>query len=359
MRDGEYGVSVGIKVPLEAGLREKPWHYDWFNVMRWLEAHNPSYPRFGTAVRPADEIVRISQKPSLSFAPATLSSFGGDSHGRVWIEQVSFGLYGPGGPMPLHFTEYAYERSKYDDDQVLRSFLDIFHHRFSLMFYRAWASVQATNSLDRPDEDRFGRYVGSLSGYGEAVFDDRDTIPDHAKAYMTGHLARLTRNPEGLTSILQDFFGCPFRIQEWMPHWLHLDERECTALGAETAASQLGQGAICGITVLDRQHRFRIHVGPLKWSEYQAFLPQRKRFLQLRDWVRNYIGYEFSWDVRLVLRRDEVSALRLGVTTDMLGWSSWMGCPRTSEDRGDLVLEGERPEMPSPSLSVSPFKIEN
>jgi len=345
MLDGQHGISAQVSVPQEAERRAQPWRFDWFNTLRWLEAQNPSSPRFGTAVRPTDEIVRISQKPSLCFAPAALSAFGGDKHGRVWIEQMAFGLYGPNGPMPHHFTEYAHERSEYDDDHVLRTFLDIFHHRFSMLFYRAWAGVQATNSLDRPNDDHYSRYVSSLIGYGETDFAGRDAIPDHAKRYMAGHLVRLTRNPEGLAAILRDFFGCPFRIEEWRPHRLYLEEKECTALGSETVASQLGRGAVCGVSVIDRQHRFRIHAGPLSFEEYRAFLPTGHRFKQLRDWVRNYVGFEFSWDIRLILRHDEVPRCRLGM--GRMGWTAWMGRSASGENRGDLVLEGERPNIPA------------
>jgi type VI secretion system protein ImpH len=343
MPDGQHGISAQVKVPQEAERREEPWRFDWFGTLRWLEAYNPSTPRFGTAVRPGDEIVRISQKPSLSFAPATLTAFGGDKHGRAWIEQMAFGLYGPNGPMPHHFTEHVHERSEYDGDHVLREFLDIFHHRFSMLFYRAWAGVQATNSLDRPGDDCFSRYVNSLTGYGETVFAERDTIPDRAKRYMSGHLVRLTRNPEGLAAILRNFFGCPFRVEEWRPHRLHLEKKDCTALGSETTANKLGRGAVCGISVIDRQHRFRIHVGPLSLEEYQDFLPIGRRFMQLRDWVRNYVGFEFSWDVRLVLRHEEVPRQQMGLGSGRLGWTAWMGRPVAFKHRGDLVLEGERP----------------
>lgn len=331
---------------MEAGLREQPWNYDWFAIMRWLEAHNPSFPRFGTAEHPGQEIVRISQKPSLNFEPAAISSFGNDAYGHIRIEQPYFGLFGPNGPMPLHFTEFVWESSKYSGDHALRAFLDMFHHRFALLFYRAWASVQATNSFDRPGEDYYSRYTGSLIGQGESVFDDFDSVPGSAKRYMSGHLARLTRNPEGLASILKGFFECPFRIQEWMPQWLQLDATELTYLGKETAASQLGQGAICGVSILDRQNCFRIHTGPLKLADYVKFLPGNKYFRQLRDWVRNYVGYEFSWDIRLVLRHDEVPALKLGVATGRLGWTSWLGHSPNGEDRGDLVLKGERSGIP-------------
>jgi type VI secretion system protein ImpH len=348
----ERGISAHINVPMEAELREQPWRFNWFGTMRWLEAKNPSFPRFGTAAHPDKEIVRISQKPALDFAPAALSGFGGDAYGRVHIEQTYFGLFGPNGPMPHNFTEFVRSRGEYKKDLATRAFLDLFHHRLSLLFYRAWAASQATNSFDRPEEDHFSRYVGSLIGQGEPVFHNFDSVPDHAKRYMAGHLARLTRNPGGLTAILRGFFACPFRIQEWMPQWLQLGETERTYLWGETAASQLGRGAICGASVLDRQHCFRIHIGPLKLAEYTAFLPISKYFRQLRDWVRNYVGYEFSWDFRLVLRHDEIPTLKLGATTGRLGWTSWLGQLTPGEDRGDLVLKGERPEMPVASTST-------
>ncbi|MCL2590499.1 MAG: type VI secretion system baseplate subunit TssG [Betaproteobacteria bacterium] len=336
-------------IPFAEEANKEPWRFDWFGIMRWLEARNPSFPRFGTAVRPVHEIVRIGQKPSLNFAPAALSAFGRTAQGYIRIEQMSFGLYGPNGPMPTYFTEFVRERCEYDGDPALQGFLDIFHHRFALLFYRAWASVQAAPSLDRWEKgsgcqegDHFSRYTGSLIGYGEPFFNKCDSVPDHTRRYMAGHLVRLTRNPEGLAAILRVFFACPFRIREWMPRWLKLREEDCTRLGDEGSANRLGHGAVCGTTVLDRQHGFRIHVGPLPFERYRAFLPGQVYFRQLRDWVRNYVGVEFSWDTQLILQHDEVPPLHLGAATGMLGWTTWLGRLATEENRGDLVLKAER-----------------
>ncbi|MDR2032596.1 MAG: type VI secretion system baseplate subunit TssG [Azoarcus sp.] len=104
-------------------------------------------------------------------------------------------------------------------------------------------------------------------------------------------------------------------MEEWMPHWLQLAEENRTVLGVRSAAGQLGRGA----SVPDRPHRFRIHAGSLRLADYMAFLPGSERLRQLRDWVCNYVGYEFSWDVRLVLRHDEFPPLRLGAATGRLG----------------------------------------
>ena len=84
----------------------------------------------------------------------------GDAPPRLTVN--FFGLLGPNGPLPLHLTEYARDRLRNSDDPTMARFLDLFHHRMLLFFYRAWAAGQPTVSRDRPGEDRFETYIGSL-----------------------------------------------------------------------------------------------------------------------------------------------------------------------------------------------------
>src|SRR5690606_12091405 len=120
-------------------------------------------------------------------------------------------LFGPNGPLPLHMTEYARGRLHHHGDDTLTAFADIFHHRLILLFYRAWADAQNTVSLDQ-DGQRFSRYLASLLHMGMDGQQSRDSIPDHAKYYMAGHLLRQTRNAEGLQQILQTYFAVPVKI---------------------------------------------------------------------------------------------------------------------------------------------------
>ena len=101
-----------------------------------------------------------------------------------------FGLLGPNGPLPLHITEYARERMRHAGDQTLSRFLDIFHHRFVTLFYRAWAQAQPHVNHDRPAEDRFASYVGAFVGLLPAAFRERDALPDLAKFFHAGALIR-------------------------------------------------------------------------------------------------------------------------------------------------------------------------
>ena len=143
----------------------------------------------GPARRPVDEPVRLGQDPDLSFAPAPLASFETGRDGRPPRLQVRlFGLLGPNGPLPLHLTEYARERLRHAGDPTLSRFLDLFHHRFLTLFYRAWAQAQPHVNRDRPDDDRFAAYIGSFFGMAPAAFRERDALPDLAKFFHVGAL---------------------------------------------------------------------------------------------------------------------------------------------------------------------------
>jgi type VI secretion system protein ImpH len=321
-----------------AELAAAPYRYDFYQTLRRLECLYDDKPRWGRALRPVDEPVRLGQDPDLAFAPSPLASFEtrGDRAPRLQVRL--FGLFGPNGPLPIHLTEYARERLQHAGDPTLSRFLDVFHHRFLALFYRAWAQAQPSVSHDRPRDDRFTSYIGSFIGIAPASFRNRDAVPDLAKLFHVGALIRQPRNKEGLAQILEHFFRVPVRIEEFVAHWLRLDAGERTFLSASGAT--LGAGAVLGGRVWDRQHKFRIHFGPLTLQQYENFLPGGAPLAKLVDWVRTYLCFELDWDVRLILKRDEVPRLTLGGGT-RLGWTTWLGRRRKTTPADDLHLDPE------------------
>jgi type VI secretion system protein ImpH len=336
------GATVGREtdaVALFAALAEAPYSYDFYQTLRRLECVFEPKPRWGHARRPADEGVRFGQEPELIFAPAPLTSFELGRDGRPPRLQVRlFGLLGPNGPLPIHITEYARERLRQANDPTLSRFLDLFQHRFVTLFYRAWAQAQPHVNRDRPNEDRFAVYIGAFLGLSSAAFRGRDALPDLAKFFHAGSLVRHTRNAEGLRAILQHFCRVPVQIEEFIGHWMALEERERTYLGREGAT--LGSGAVAGRWVWDRQYKFRVRLGPLSLREYEAFLPGGTLIQKLVDWVRLYLSFELDWDVRLLLRKSEVPPLRLG-RSGRLGWTTWLGNRQADIDADDLCFQAE------------------
>ena len=49
------------------------------------------------------------------------------------------------------------------------------------------------------------------------------------------------------------------------------------------------------------------------------------------DWVRLYLCFELDWDVRLMLKHDEVPPMVLG-RDGRLGWTTWLGRRQSTDD---------------------------
>jgi type VI secretion system protein ImpH len=97
-----------------------------------------------------------------------------------------------------------------------------------------------------------------------------------------------------------------------------------------------------GHKVRDRQYKFRIALGPLTFAQYRGFLPGGTAWLQLRDWIRQYVGLDLLWDVQLCLARAEVPEPRLG-TKVPLGVATWIGRGHDSQrDPADLRLRPDK-----------------
>jgi type VI secretion system protein ImpH len=334
-RDAAPRVEIDLVL---AAIAAEPFRYDLWHVLRWLDAKHPMLPPLGRAPKPDLEPVRIGQEPALAFAPAQIHALQPGTDGRPpRLSILGFGLLGPNGPLPIHLTEYARERLRAHNDPTFVRFLDLLHHRFTLLFYRAWVGSQAAASLDRPGDDSFSRYAASLVHLGDPALRNRDAVEDHAKLYVAGHLVRETRNAEGLEKILENFFRASVRIEQWVSHWLTLAREQQTRLGAGRDAERIGIGSVVGARVPDVQSRFRIRLGPLSLADYESHLPGGKPFRQMLAWLRNYVGFELCWDVRLVLRRDEVPQAALG-SSARLGWTTWMGARPKGADADDLVL---------------------
>ncbi|MGC4088548.1 MAG: type VI secretion system baseplate subunit TssG [Polyangiaceae bacterium] len=245
-------------------LAATPYEFDFHAALRRIEGLFKHLPRFGEAARPADEVVRIGQEPSLAFAPAALSAFTlptEDQPGRLTV--AFFGLFGTNGPLPLHLTEYVRERMRHAGDRTFSAFADLFHHRMLMFFHRAWAQADPTASADRPERNRFDTYVGSLFGIGMSALSERDAVPDRAKLQYAGWFASCVRSAEGLRAILSDYFELPVAIEEFQSEWLDLPETSRTRLGGTPDEATLGRSVVLGNRVRRADHKFRVRLGPL------------------------------------------------------------------------------------------------
>lgn len=346
------------------GWMQEPWRIDYFAAMRQLEALAAPQPRWGQAARPAAESLRIGQSASLSFAPASIERFEPPRRGTVHhrLRQPFFTYLGPNGPLPIHLSDLVRDRARNHGDTTLLAFLDAFLHRFALHFYRAWTQPRPAVALDRPGEDAWRRWVGALVGVGTPARQHRDAVPDDARLYFSGWLARRVHSREGVESVLAGYFDVPVRLLPWQGRWLAIAPHERSRLRslrhgvAAPAAQRLGGGVVLGRRVWDRQHGIRLRIGPLGLARYRDFLPIGSALPALRGWLRQLLGDELAWDAQLVLRRDEVPPTRLGQqrgNAPRLGWLSWLGERPRGHDATEVCVDACTHSVAKPAAQPS------
>jgi len=347
---GEPGRSFDPAQAAEAVIAEIQGNaakFDLFQSLRRVENAFLDKPRLGDAMRPSEEPIRFAQEASLIFAPSAIAALERMPARPPRLVQRVFGFLGPNGALPIHLTEYARERLLYNNDPTFVRFLDTLLHRFGLFFYRAWARAQPVVGLDRPADAPIVRHMGALIGVVERSALERDALGDFPKLFFAGRLARSVRDADGLESWLSLQFGVPVQVAQFQGHWMRLEREERSRLQRDSQPA-VGRGAVLGRSVWDVQHKFRIVVGPLGWERFAALLPGGHALEQLRALVRQYVGFEFAWDLRLILRREDVPSWTLETGRDRrigrLGRTAWVNNGkgfRRSRDAADLVMNVE------------------
>lgn len=311
-----------------------PWQFGFISFLRRYSAADPSQPAWGFAKLPRHETLRLGQTAALSFAPREVASLAlaqaaedppgaSANRARLPILRVfGLGLLGPNGPLPIHCTELVRERTEHHHDSTLADFLDLFHHRYLTLMYRAWAQAQAAAGLDRADEETFSPYLAHLTGHDPQEIRG-GVLPAHARLASAAYLSSESRHPDGLAATLAHYFAVPVRIEEFVHHWIRIEREDETRLGEPNASSLLGLGAVAGEYVADRQSRFKLVLGPMDISRYLGFTPQGCDLHVLVECVRSFVGLEFEWETELQVRNDSAPAARLGAS-ERLGWSTWL-----------------------------------
>ena len=260
-----------------------------------------------------------------------------------------YGLFGPGGVLPAHYTSLVIERLR-QGDTVLRDFLDLFNHRAISLFYRAWEKYRfpvsyervrnSPRQLDPAAHCEFLKILYSVVGRRDAeARRGRGHIDPEAWIYYGGYFAHYPRNASSLAAMLGDYFGFPVTIEQFRDRWIVLDENSRslmpTAENPDGQNCRLGVDMMIGSKVRDVQGAFRIRLGPMSLAEFKEMTPDGETTPALYEMTRAYVGCEFDFDVQPVLSADEIPRCSLesedyaGV---QLGYTTWLTSEQPTED---------------------------
>ncbi len=341
-------------------LRDEPERFELFQLIRLLErslarSGASKTGRVGDDERPDREAIRFRMAVTERFASAEVDSVRDASDsgsGRVEVTTGAFGLAGPAGALPAHYTTLLLERLRARDD-TLRRFLDQFNHRLLSLFYRAWRKHRFPVEFEeRSDagkaDDRFTTLLRCLVGLGEPGKRARLGVGDLDVVFYAGLFRRRVRSPVGLRRLLEEYLGTPTAVEEFRPQRTRLETRERSRLPRRDehaqAFNQLGRNTTLGARILDVQGGFRLRVGPVDVQTFEGCLPGRELQDRVFAVTRLYAGVEFDFDVQPVLRAEDVPRTRIGsqASPSSLGRNSWLLGRPSQEDRDDAVFSLDR-----------------
>jgi len=356
------GTSRRTTGSVKDALWKEPQQFNFFQAVRlleWIHAEESSdddLGEVGADTPPSAEAVRFRAQVALTFPASAIIGLQvaeAAQRPRPPAMTVSFfGLHGPMGVLPRHYTAHLIERCHVRHrDYALRDFLDAFNHRAISLYYRAWEKYRFVLDYERvqrrhaSDDDLFTYCLLCLVGLGTdgltaRLRQDRQTI-----IYYGGHFARTARNATSLADMLADYFGLPTRIEQFQGQWLYLSADEQSSLPSTLALDgrncELGINVVVGERVWDVQSKFRVRVGPLTYDQFARFMPVGDMYAPLLELVRFYAGAEFDFDLQPVLQAAEVPACQLslrGAIEPRLGWNTWLINQPLTNDAHDAVF---------------------
>lgn len=308
--------------------------YGFFALARGAEARARRFPRIGRARLPTEDVLRVAHAPTMEFPGATLEGIEPTARGGFRVRGYFLGLTGPMGPLPLHLTEYAAYERRYAKTAPFGNFLDLISNRMLQFFYRAWADSQPAAQADRPEDDRFARYLDALSGAvdGSAT---RVAFTDGMRRHYAGLFAS-RRNAAVLQDAISHILGAPVRVREFIGRWRDITTGDRSRLGA-TGGSVLGDGAVLGRRVRVADDTIRLTVRLANQADYDALTPGGDRFTLAAEAIEAFCPGHIEWELELEIDEAEARPAVLG-SVARLGWSSWISPQPDGGLRADARL---------------------
>lgn len=249
------------------------------------------------------------------------------------------GLLGVQGVLPAAYTEQLASRELFERDRTARAFFDIFTNRALALFYQAWKKYRLNVLHELDAEAPTLPMLLSLGGLGSSkarasLAAGRGSLREQTLAYFVGSLAKRPVSAVTLENLLCDYFSVTVRVEQFVGAWYDVPAEQQTRLGSRTA--KLGQSALSGSRVWQRNLRMRLWIGPLQRAQFNDFLPGGEAAAALTKWLKLLTGDALEYDVRLLLDQQEVKACKMQAQGGAkLGYDTFLCTRPASGNRAD------------------------
>lgn len=315
----------GASAPALNGLSRVIREYSLFQSVRLvLDRLREMHPQLSE--EDLYERLEFQANPSLGFPGSDVDRVEFfEEHGqmRARLRFNLMSLVGSGSPLPAFYAEQALSGS--DDAHPTRDFLDLFHHRLQRLMLPIWRKYRYHAGFQSGAVDSFSAQLFALIGLGGEEIRKAGELNWKRLLPYLGLLSLRAHSAALIEAVLRYYFKhAQLTIEQCLERRVAILDEQRNALGRRN--SQLGEDLVLGEYVRDGGGKFRIHIRKLDWQRFHEFLPNGAGYQPLCALVRFTLRDPLDYDIRLVLRREEIRELRIGEQNAcLLGWTSWLG----------------------------------
>jgi type VI secretion system protein ImpH len=329
-------------------LLEKPYSFSFFQLVHLLQRFAGGV-RIGSQGPASKENVRIRPAVSLAFPAADVQSVDIqksplDDTRRYRVTTSFMGLYSSDSPLPTYYAEDLFWRE--DNQEAVRDFVDIFHHRALSLLYRTWEKYRYPVQFRHKGKDELSGRIFSLAGLGSNSLIESTGLPSVRLLRYTGLITQKPHSADALTGIVRDYFSLPHvAIEQCVERWIPIDPSQQNRLGTRNCA--LNRDLSLGDLARDCGSKFRVVIGPLNLSDFLRFTPASRDYAALVNLVRYFATDRLDFDIKVTLKAEEAPPLRLSSETPQrLGWTSCLANPKR-----DPAVVYRQPKTQSPQTT--------
>jgi len=275
--------------------------------------------------------VRVRPAVSLAFPAADVQSVEVEeppvsAAPRYRVTTSFMGLYSSDSPLPTFYAEDFFWKE--DNQEAVRDFVDIFHHRALSLLYRTWEKYRHNSQFRHEGSDEIVRRIYSLIGLGTVPLIRITGLPSVRLLRYAGLITQKPHSAAALAGILKDYFSLSgVRVDQCVERWVPINPSQQNRLGIRNCS--LGRDLSIGERVRDRGGKFRVAVGPLGLGDFQEFFPDAPNYASMINLIRYFATDRLDFDIQIVLRAREIPPLRLSSGSPRrLGWTSCLPNPR-------------------------------
>jgi type VI secretion system protein ImpH len=150
--------------------------------------------------------------------------------------------------------------------------------------------------------------------------------------------------------MLSAYFCLPVSIQQFLPQWQDIMPDMLTQMPTKRYRmgqnAQLGVNAIAGQRIWSVQAKFRIHIAPINYQQYESLAPGSSKLHALHELVRLYVGLDLDYDIELQIPARELPPARLRKDAPLplqLGWNGYL--PSRDDDIRVVTIRLTAPDI--------------